>query len=172
MARALVALSDALDRLCRRAASFGIVLMLTLIAIQVVARYVLSSPPAWTEEGARYAMVWAGFLGAAVAYRQRLDPTLVALAVFETGALRALGGALRAVATLIFLAPIWWYSFFGPNGDPMRGYLARSSGRSTEALGIPMIWFAAALPVAITVIFVHVGAALAARPKPEDLSGG
>ena len=34
-----------------------------LIAIQVVARYVFSEPPGWTEEGARYAMVWSGLLG-------------------------------------------------------------------------------------------------------------
>ena len=46
------------------------VLMVVLIGVQVVARYVWAAPPGWTEEGARYAMVWAGLLGA-TAYRVR-----------------------------------------------------------------------------------------------------
>jgi len=36
---------------------------------QVVARYVFSSPPSWSEEVARYLFVWLTFLGSAIAFR-------------------------------------------------------------------------------------------------------
>jgi TRAP-type C4-dicarboxylate transport system permease small subunit len=160
--RAIIRLSDALHRLCRWGAVAGILLMVALIAIQVVARYLLKEPPAWTEEGARYAMIWGGLLGATLAFRWRQDPVLLRLGFFERGRGQGLGLALRAIATVVFLGPIWFYSLFGPGFDLTRGYLARSAARTAEAIGLPMVWFSAAVPVAITIIFVHLAAQLAA----------
>jgi TRAP-type C4-dicarboxylate transport system permease small subunit len=158
----LIRLSDALHRLCRWGAAAGIALMVVLIAVQVVARYLFKEPPAWTEEGARYAMIWGGLLGATLAFRWRQDPVLTKLRFFERGPGHGLGLALRALATVVFLGPIWFYSLFGPNFDVTRGYLARSAVRTAEAIGLSMVWFSAAVPVAITVIFVHLAAQLAA----------
>ena len=84
--RALVALSNAIDRACRVGAAASLALMVLLIAIQVIARYVFSEPPGWTEEGARYAMVWSGLLGATVAFKAGADPVLVKLARLEGSA--------------------------------------------------------------------------------------
>ncbi len=44
--------------------------------IQVVGRYIFNSSPAWTEELARYAFVWFGCLGAAVALDQNLHASI------------------------------------------------------------------------------------------------
>ena len=162
MTAALQSLSGALHRLCRWGAIAGIVLMVVLIAIQVVTRYLFAEPPAWTEEGARYAMVWAGLLGATLAFRWRQDPVLVKLRVFERRPGRGVALVLRAIATVLFLGPIWFYSVFGPGYDVTRGFLARSAVRSAEAMGLSMVWFTAAVPVAITVIFIHLAAQLAA----------
>ncbi|MBM6593629.1 TRAP transporter small permease [Microvirga pudoricolor] len=155
LGRQIVALSGALDRICRDAAMACLVLMVALIAIQVVARYGLSDPPGWTEEGARYAMVWSGFLGTTLAFRRGADPTLTSRALFSSGPWQGLGFALRAGAVGLFLGPVWYVSVFGPGMDPARGFLARTAVRSTESLGIPLIGFTLALPVAITVIFIH-----------------
>ena len=170
MAHLVVRASDALHRLCRWGAVAGIVLMVVLIGIQVITRYLIAEPPPWTEEGARYAMVWAGMLGATLAFRWRQDPVLLKLGVVERGRGRGVGLALRAIATVIFLGPIWFYSVFGPGYDVTRGFLARSAVRSAEAIGVPMVWFAAAVPVAITIIFVHLAAQLAAgrADAPRD----
>jgi TRAP-type C4-dicarboxylate transport system permease small subunit len=49
-----------------------IVLMVALVASvswQVISRYVFSSPSSWTEEVARFLMIWVGLLGAAYAFR-------------------------------------------------------------------------------------------------------
>jgi TRAP-type C4-dicarboxylate transport system permease small subunit len=52
-----------------------IVLMAALVAAvswQVISRYVFSSPSSWTEEVARFLMIWVGLLGAAYAFRTRV----------------------------------------------------------------------------------------------------
>jgi TRAP-type C4-dicarboxylate transport system permease small subunit len=165
--RVLAKTSDALDRLCRWGALVALVLMVLLIGIQVAARYLWKNPPGWTEEGARYAMVWAGLLGATVSFRAGFDPVLARFEMFNKGALRVTAAALRAVATVLFLGPILFFCVFGPNYDISRGYLARSAERAAEAIGMPMVWFTIALPIAITVIFIHLLADLAGRTPAE-----
>ena len=52
-----------------------IVLMVALVAAvswQVISRYVFASPSSWTEEVARFLMIWIGLLGAAYAFRTRV----------------------------------------------------------------------------------------------------
>jgi TRAP-type C4-dicarboxylate transport system permease small subunit len=164
MRAAILSVSHVLDRICREGAILCTVLMVVLIAIQVVARYVFSEPPAWTEEGARYAMVWAGLLGATCAFRGGFDPVLTRLERFERGGPRIVGLVLRVLAVTLFLVPVWYYSLFGPGADPTRGYLARSAMRSAESLGISMVWFTVALPLTITIIFIHLLAQIVAGP--------
>ena len=160
--RALQSLSNTVDRFCRFGAATGLVLMLVLIAIQVVARYVFSEPPGWTEEGARYAMVWSGLLGSAVAFKAGGDPVMLRLKAFEGNAAIAW---VRAASVVLFVAPILYFCLFGPGQDLARGFLARSASRNTEAIGLSMAWFTAALPVAFVDILIHVAAGLAARKK-------
>lgn len=160
--------SDALDRLCRWGALAAMVLMVVFIAVQVTARYLWADPPGWTEEAARYAMVWAGLLGATVSFRLGFDPVLAKFKIFDRGALRVTAAALRAVATVLFLGPILFFCVFGPNYDISRGYIARSAERSAEAIGVPMAWFTIALPIAIAVIFIHLLADLAGRKTAES----
>lgn len=161
--RALQSLSNAVDRFCRFGAATGLVLMLVLIAIQVVARYLFSEPPGWTEEGARYAMVWSGLLGGAVAFKAGTDPVLLRLKVFEGNQAIAW---LRSASVVVFVAPILYFCLFGPGQDLARGFLARSATRNTEAIGLSMAWFTAALPVTFIAILIHVAAGLAAGKKP------
>jgi len=158
MRSGLLALSQAVDRCCRFGAATGLVLMLVLIAIQVVARYIFAEPPGWTEEGARYAMVWSGLLGGAVAFKAGSDPVMLRLKVFEGSTAIAW---LHAASVVLFVGPILY--FVGPGQDLARGFLARSASRSTEAIGLSMAWFTAALPVTFIAILIHVAAGLAAR---------
>ena len=48
--------------------------MAILVAVQVFCRYVLNSSLFWSEELARYMLVWLSFLGATVAYYRNLHP--------------------------------------------------------------------------------------------------
>ncbi len=46
--------------------TFGLMVILTFL--QVVFRYLIEQPLAWSEEGAKYLFIWATYMGASVAY--------------------------------------------------------------------------------------------------------
>ena len=54
---------------------FGLGLSMSIIiAVQVFCRYVLNHSLFWSEELARYLLVWLTFLGASVAYYRNVHP--------------------------------------------------------------------------------------------------
>jgi TRAP-type C4-dicarboxylate transport system permease small subunit len=58
-----------LKRLLNTLENFGAILMgimVILVVYQVITRYIFSSPPPWTEELARYFMVWSTLIISAV----------------------------------------------------------------------------------------------------------
>ena len=160
MARTLDLLSDRLNRIALWGAVLAVLVMVLAAGWQVLARYVLQAPPIWTEELARRAMVWAGMLGASCAFRTAADPTLFP----EMQAVRGVPGMglalIRAIGVVCFAAPVIWYSLFNARVDMARGFLGRSLNRQAEMLDIPMIWFTAAVPLAFTLILIHLAARL------------
>jgi len=68
---------------------------------------------------------------------------------------------MRSAGVFVFVAPILWYSAFGPNMNPARGYLARLAGRQAETMDVPMTVFGIAIPIAFTIIVIHLTAQLA-----------
>ncbi len=132
--------------------------MLAFVAIQVVARYIFKDPPVWTEELARFAMVWGGLLGATMSFKSHTDPVLASPEA-EKGSLKFNAVRLfRGAAVVIFLAPVLYYSLFGPNLNFARGFLARSAQRTADTMGFPMIYVAMAVPITAFVILVHLAA--------------
>ncbi len=161
MRRAIIWISDRLDTASRIAAVASFVAMLAFISIQVVARYLLDAPPTWTEELARFAMVWGGLLGATIAFKARFDPVLIHL---PTGGLRAVKWAkeiVQGIAVVIFLGPVLFYSIFGAGFDIAGGFLGRSAQRTADTLGFSMIYMALAVPVSVLIILIHLSARFA-----------
>lgn len=171
LARGLDRLSAALNAVAVLGAVLAVAVMLYAAGWQVVARYLLASPPVWTEELARRAMVWAGMLGASVAFRAGADPSLFPQFARLRGRLGLVLGLIRAAGVLLFAAPILWFSVYGANMNPARGFLARSLGRSAEMLQVPMIWFTAAVPLAFALIVIHLAAKLALLATDQDDPG-
>lgn len=167
--RALDAFGLVLDRAALAGAVLGILVMVAAVLVQIVGRYVFAQPPFWTEELARYAMIWAGCLGATVAFRRGFDPRLVDLTTHPRPALRRASALAGAAAAAAFLGPILWFGLFGPGMDPARGHIARMARRSSEALDIPMSWVAAAPATMSALILIHAAILLALglrRPEP------
>src|SRR5205814_1523973 len=106
------------------AAGTMIAVMVLAILFQVVARYAFARPPFWTEELARYAMVWAGMLGAAAAFRRMVDPRLVEPGTVFRGKAGPAEKVLVVVPAMIFSAALLFLSLFGPNMDPARSFMA------------------------------------------------
>jgi len=158
--RAILGTSAVAERVCLAAATLALAGMVGAVMLQIVARYGFSAPPSWTEELARYLMVWGGLLGATVAFRRRADPVIVQSDAFRTRPARVLRNLTLAVTTLIFLAPVLYYSLFGPNMDPGRSFLMRNLARTSDGLGLNLAVIAAAIPVTAAVILLHLAARL------------
>ncbi|MBB3996034.1 TRAP-type C4-dicarboxylate transport system permease small subunit [Sulfitobacter undariae] len=149
-------LSDRLNRVALVGAALAVAIMLAAAGWQVIARYLLNQPPVWTEELARYSMIWGGLLGASCAFRSRFDPTLFPNALKATGTKGLILTLCRAFGVLCFILPILWFSFFGLGVNPSRSYIARLAGRQTETMDLPMVVFGIAIPIAFTLILLHV----------------
>lgn len=163
VARFLVNISSILNGIALWGAVAAVAVMVLAALWQVVARYIFASPPIWTEELARYAMVWGGMLGASCAFYSNADPTLFPEAVTAKGRRGLISAVVRAVGVAIFALPVLWFCFIGPRGGFTRGFIARSLARDAEMLSISMIWFASAIPVAFLLVLIHALAGIASR---------
>lgn len=166
--RAIVATSNAVDRVCLTLAKAALVGMVAAIAIQIVARYGLRSPPSWTEELARYLMVWGGLLGASAAFRRSIDPAVTQRPETGAGWSVQFARVMLGLCVLVFLLPILYYSFFGPGFNPARSFLMRNFARASSGLGMNLIFIAAAIPTFCVVVIIHLAARLVGGPLKQQ----
>ena len=156
--QAVVALSAGIDRVCLFLAKAALVGMVAVIMLQVVSRYGLRQPPVWTEELARYLMVWGGLPGAPAAFRRAADPA-IARVDERAGDRRAQFAKVAiAVTALIFVGPILYFSLVGAGFDLSRSFIMRMAARTSPGLGINLAFIAAAIPTVCVIILIHVAA--------------
>lgn len=151
----IVALSAGIDRVCLFLAKAALVGMVVVIMLQVVSRYGFRQPPVWTEELARYLMVWGGLLGATAAFRRATDPAVVRVDENARDRRAHLAKLAIVLTALIFVGPILYYSLFGAGLDPARSFLMRMSARTSPGLGLNLSVIAAAIPTMCVVILIH-----------------
>jgi len=87
---------------------FLFALLLAVASLQVMARYLFRTPIPWTEELARFLLVWVCFLGAASVTRRKLHISVE----FLSGRYPArTGAAVRSVTyamMVLFLGVLFW----------------------------------------------------------------
>lgn len=135
--------------------ALGALLALLLLALvgavtwQVASRYLLGDPSPWTEELARYLLVWIGLLGAACAYRARahVGIDLLAQGVGPTGR-----GRLRVIAALAVLA---FAVAVMVVGGARLVQLTWDLGQFSAALGLPMALVYLAIPLSGVIIALY-----------------
>ena len=98
-----------MKKLCRLLDRVLVVLLAALFAAlvvmvvwQVLSRYVLKSPSAFTEEAARYLMIWVSLLGASYAFRMRVNIGLDLLTRKLTGSNKRIVEVAALTATVLF----------------------------------------------------------------------
>ncbi len=79
MERTLNRLSEAIFSVSKWLLIFLMIEITCVIGVNIIGRYAFSASLYWAEEVTRYSFVWATFIGAACAYRQR---GLVSMSVF------------------------------------------------------------------------------------------
>lgn len=157
----LTGTSAAVDRACLFLAKLALSAMVATVLFQIWARYGLDFPFSWTEELARYLMIWAGLLGATCAFKRRLDPVVVTVPDTATRLRRLVSLGALAVTVMIFLVPVLYYVMFGPDMNVQRGFMWRSSNRISPGLGLNMALVGSIIPLTCGVIFLHLAARIA-----------
>lgn len=157
----LAATIRALDTGLRICAALCLAIMFALLVAQVVLRYTVSSVPVFTEELARYLMVWMALFATAVAVREgshiRLDfaPDLLARTAPRAG--RALTFILDLITLTICLTIFW-------QGLDIVGF---ADAQRSDGLRIPMSWPYTAMPVAFGMATIFALARLAVRERSQ-----
>jgi len=124
---------------------------------QVVSRYVLGDPSSFTDELARYLLVWIGLLGAAYGVGQRMH-LAVDLLPARLGA-RMSWLAECCVIAFAVAVPIW--------GGLRLVSLTGALGQTSAALGIPLAAVYVALPLSGVAMLAYAVLALAERRGEE-----
>jgi TRAP-type C4-dicarboxylate transport system permease small subunit len=129
MRHAIIRTSDSLHLAMRRVAVFAVCVMFLTVVVQIIARYVFSSPPVWTEDVARYAMVWTGLLGATLSFKTQSDAVLMQSVFPEPPhALAFFTKAVQSAAILTFILPVIYFCFIGcktrSNNGPQKRLLS------------------------------------------------
>ena len=98
-----------MKKLCRSLDRVLVVLLVALFAAlvlmvvwQVLSRYALNSPSAFTEEAARYLMIWVSLLGASYVFRMRLHIGLDLLTRKLTGSNKRIVEVAALTAAVLF----------------------------------------------------------------------
>jgi TRAP-type C4-dicarboxylate transport system permease small subunit len=150
-AERLDALSGASNRIAEGALALATATMLAVVLVQVVFRYVVHASLSWSEELARYAFVWAIFLGASAATRRGqhiVMGAVVSLLPARPQRALALLGALCFAAFAALLVAL--------------GIILMHAARFQVSTGlqIPISWVYAALPVGMALCLLHLVAGL------------
>lgn len=127
-------------------ASLVLLALLVFVLLQVFSRYVLSMPFSWTEEVARFALVWLTFLAAGFVMARRGHITVDLLVELLGPRLKKLVNGFAILVILVASALMMW-----------AGYQLASTMAAlrSPAAGIPMPVLYSAVTVGFLLIFTH-----------------
>lgn len=120
--------------------------MAVVVAVQVVCRYLFNHSLFWSEEVARYLLVWLTFLGAAAAYYRHAHPGIDVLSAWlgpRWSRVKAL--AVHLVCLAFFVVMIWQGAIFS--------HFVRQ--QISPALALPMWLVVLIIPVAGIILACH-----------------
>jgi TRAP-type transport system small permease protein len=125
----------------RFAAALCLLVLTLLVVAQVVLRYGFGGVPFFTEEVARYAMIWMALLAAAVGVREashiRIDFVPDAIRAVSPRTRHALDAVLDVISLTVFLVLLWY-------GVDMTMFAA---SQTSDGLRISLSYPYAAVPV-------------------------
>lgn len=125
-------------------AAFMAILMATLVVDvlwQVFTRFVLADPSSWTEELARYLMIWVGLIGAAYAAGRGLHLAVDILPNRLTGRQARTLRVAIGICTLLFAV----VALFG--GGARLVWVMLKLGQTSASLELPLGYVYLAVPI-------------------------
>lgn len=132
---------------------------------QVIGRYVLSSPPGWTDEALRFMLIWLTMLGAPLAHGLNRS-MLVTFLVDRMSEKNKLKNVIYVEALVILFSLI--VLIIGGLTYTKIGFNVIS-----PSMGIRMSWIYISLPISGVLFIIYSSAKIKdAIPKLKKLSGG
>src|SRR5690554_2369859 len=130
-----------IDYVLERTLILIMAVMVVNVLWQVFSRYVTGSPSPFTDELARYLMVWVGILGAAYVSGRNMHVAIDVLPM-RAGkrAQRLLMGTVNALIILFALCAL-------VGGGSRLVWISHSLGQHSAALGVPLALVYAVLPL-------------------------
>ncbi|WP_235898468.1 TRAP transporter small permease [Parahaliea maris] len=137
------------DRLFRWLLSALMALLVVSVTWQILSRYLLSEPSSWTEELARFLLVWIGILGASYAYKVKMHLGIDLLAQrLRGGKAFALDVFVNAVVAGFALAVM-------VVGGSKLVAMTWELNQVSPALGLPMAWVYTVVPLSGALITIY-----------------
>jgi TRAP-type C4-dicarboxylate transport system permease small subunit len=146
-----------------------IALMVALVAAvswQVISRYVFASPSSWTEEVARFLLIWIGVLGAAYAFRTGVHLGLDILPKKLTG------GSAKVLKLFTLLVVMAFAVSVLVIGGGSLVSLTWELRQYSAVLGLPIAFVYSVIPTAGALICVYAIAAASEEGIAEAASVG
>lgn len=139
-----------------KAVGGALLLLLTVtIFLQVIFRFLIDLPLAWSEELSRYSFIWLTMMVAPICIRLKANIGTGTLTAFPPRAaliVQLCGGVLTLVFAGVLL--VWGSMLL----DVVRF-------QKSPAIGVPMYWIYAAIPVGAALMIVEIVALIAAILK-------
>ena len=151
-----------LDKALRLALAILMTAMVGSVVWQVLSRYLFVVPAAWTEELARFLLIWIGMLGASYAYRQgsHLGIDLLANKLAEAGKQRL--HSIVHIVCLLFAASVLVVG--GGSLVSMTWELKQYSA----AIGLPIAYVYSVIPASGVLISVFAADAIVRGPARRE----
>jgi len=110
--------NDLLIKLTDFLTTFMMILLTVMVSFQVLNRFILHWPAAWTEEMARYNFVWVSLLGAVSAqhYRRQLSVDIL-VETLKSQKIKNLISVLASFFTLLFCLVLTWTGWVYAKGN-------------------------------------------------------
>ncbi|KIX14182.1 TRAP transporter small permease [Dethiosulfatarculus sandiegensis] len=154
---------EKLSKILNRGSELVLAVFLSALALvvflQVIFRYLLHLPLFWTEETARYCLVWASFLGAGVALRKGQHIAVTILVDRLPPKARVVFVRASQVSMAVIVAVIFWGGI---------DLVQITQSQISPALRIPMCIPYLAIPIGSAIMMVHLIASLLSPLPPSQ----
>ena len=137
--------------------------MTATVILQVFCRYVLNHSLFWSEELARYLLVWLTFIGATVAYHRNMHPGVdLVFKRLDRKNRERIRRLVDLVSLFFFVVMIWYGCAFA--------YFIRV--QTTPALSLPKWLVFSIIPLSGLIFSLHNAAFLSKQGREKPSSGG
>jgi len=153
--RVAISQAEKLSRRCNFVAEQGLLVlgfsMAVIVIVQVFCRYILNYSLFWSEELARYLLVWLTFLGATVAYYRGMHPGVDFL-------YRRLPDSIKPYSRIVVhTVSLCFFSIMVFSGSQFTFFVR---AQTTAALSLPKWIIFAVIPISGILLILHTSAML------------